>query len=87
MKAPEAHPVVFALECKGCGRCVLACPRQVLALQREFNSRGYRYVEYRGTGCVGCGRCYYTCPEPGALEVHLPAAAKPVRRPTATEAT
>jgi 2-oxoisovalerate ferredoxin oxidoreductase delta subunit len=67
-----SHPVINPLECKGCGRCVIACPAHALQAGAQLNERGYRYVEYTGEGCTGCGACYYTCPEPNALEVHIP---------------
>jgi len=72
--APNAqpYPVIHILECKACGRCIAACPRDVLVMSDEFNDRGYHYVRYVGEGCVGCADCYYTCPEPGAIELHIP---------------
>ncbi|MCC8190184.1 MAG: 4Fe-4S dicluster domain-containing protein [Planctomycetes bacterium] len=57
------------LECKACGRCVIACPVKVLAIGEAVNARGYRHVVYTGEGCVGCGNCYYSCPEPHAIAV------------------
>jgi NAD-dependent dihydropyrimidine dehydrogenase PreA subunit len=57
------------LECKSCGRCVIACPVKVLALGDRLNARGYKFVTYKGEGCIGCGNCYYSCPEPLAIEV------------------
>lgn len=68
----KPYPVINALECKACERCILACPESVLVLGEEFNQRGYRFVVYSGDGCIGCGACYHTCPEPFAIEVHLP---------------
>lgn len=68
----KPHPVIVPLECKGCMRCVIACPAHALKAGTRLNERGYRYVEYTGEGCTGCGACYYTCPEPNALEVHIP---------------
>ena len=66
------YPVVNELECKACGRCVTACPTQVLSMGEDINDRGYHFVIYAGEGCIGCGNCFYSCPEPLALEVHIP---------------
>ena len=77
-----ARPVIDAMECKGCGRCVAACPKGVLAMSKRFNARGVHYAEYAGADCVGCCACFYSCPEPWALEVHLPA--RPAKRMPAT---
>lgn len=68
----KPYPVINALECKACERCVEACPVNALRLSEDLNRRGYRYVTYTGDGCIGCGACYYTCPEPLAIEVHIP---------------
>jgi 2-oxoisovalerate ferredoxin oxidoreductase delta subunit len=68
----DPRPVINQLECKGCGRCIADCPKSALVLSREFNQRGYRYVEYKGEACSGCGSCFYTCPEPGAISVRVP---------------
>lgn len=56
-------------ECKGCGRCVPACPRKVLKLGSKLNVMGYPAVITTDNVCIGCGCCFYTCPEPGALTI------------------
>lgn len=61
--------VVSPEECKGCERCVIACPRAVLTMGEHLNAMGFPPVQYAGSGCVGCGSCFYTCPEPGALTI------------------
>jgi len=68
----EPYPVINILECKACGRCIIACPKDVLMMSEMINERGYHYVEYVGKGCTGCANCYYTCPEPLAIEIHIP---------------
>jgi NAD-dependent dihydropyrimidine dehydrogenase PreA subunit len=57
-------------QCKGCGRCAGACPKNVLSMGVSLNKMGYPFVVYKGDGCIGCGACFYNCPEPGALTVY-----------------
>ena len=64
-------PEIDSEECKGCHLCVHACPKQVLEVSEELNSKGYHYAQYKGEGCIGCGFCFYTCPEPGAVTVYM----------------
>lgn len=68
----EPYPVLNSIECKACGRCIVACPKGVLSMGHMLNERAYHYVEYTGSGCIGCANCYYTCPEPLAIEIHIP---------------
>ncbi len=70
MKEGDPYPVIHKEECKGCQRCIIACPQQVISISSEFNDAGYQYAKYNGEGCVGCKDCYYTCPEPLAIEIH-----------------
>ncbi len=69
---PKPYPRITGNECKACGRCVNACPREVLSLSPDLNDRGYHYAVYAGDGCTGCANCFYVCPEPHAVEVHIP---------------
>ncbi len=64
-----SHPEIEADSCKGCGRCVEACPRKCLEISHALNNAGIRSVAYKGEGCVGCGICFYNCPEPYAIKV------------------
>ena len=59
-----SHPEIEADSCKGCGRCVAACPRHCLELQTTLNKMGIK-----GEGCIGCAMCFYNCPEPYAIKV------------------
>ena len=45
--------------CKGCGLCVRACPKGVLALAKDkLNAKGYH-----PEACIGCASCARTCPD------------------------
>ncbi|MBO6168160.1 MAG: 4Fe-4S dicluster domain-containing protein [Kiritimatiellae bacterium] len=65
----STHPEIEEDSCKGCGRCVAACPRQCLELTAKLNRMGIKPVGYKGEGCIGCGICFYNCPEPYAIKV------------------
>ena len=68
-KPAGPHPVIDALECKACGRCIAACPKKVIRMGDELNARGYTFAQYVGEGCIGCAMCFYNCPEPYAIKV------------------
>lgn len=56
---------IDAARCKGCGLCVVTCPKHVLALQaNEVNDRGYHFA-YAATPdlCIGCTNCAVVCPD------------------------
>jgi 2-oxoglutarate ferredoxin oxidoreductase subunit delta len=51
-------------KCKGCGLCLIYCPKKNLELSRDFNSQGVLYVKCKSEAvCTGCGFCYLICPE------------------------
>lgn len=65
----NTHPEIEDDSCKGCGRCVAACPRKCLEIKNTLNAQGIKCVGYKGEGCIGCGICFYNCPEPYAIKV------------------
>ena len=70
MSTKKTYEVIIATdECKGCERCVISCPRGVLAMGTALNKLGFPAVVRTGNACIGCGGCCYTCPEPGALTI------------------
>ncbi len=61
---------VVAERCKSCGYCVKFCPKNVLAIGKQVNSKGYECVEaVNPEACVGCAICGRMCPE-GAINVY-----------------
>ena len=51
--------------CKGCGLCVNACPKRVIALsEHRMNSKGYFVAEkVNPQNCIGCAFCAIMCPD------------------------
>ena len=51
--------------CKGCGLCVLACPKKILAVSKtKLNRQGHAPVECtQPEACVGCASCAMMCPD------------------------
>ena len=51
--------------CIRCGRCVGACPENLVPQKLSGLAAGGKYDEFiklGGTECVGCGCCSYVCP-------------------------
>lgn len=51
--------------CKGCGLCTGACPKKIVALQKEkLNSKGYGTAYcIDDSKCIGCAMCATMCPD------------------------
>ena len=50
--------------CKGCGLCVNVCPKNVLDLSNEVNTRGYfPAYQARPHDCIYCTACCIMCPD------------------------
>jgi len=51
--------------CKGCGLCVAACPKHIIAIAKEkLNKKGYSPAEITDqAACVGCAFCAIMCPD------------------------
>ncbi len=61
---------IIAERCKSCQYCIKFCPKGVLALGKNLNSKGYEYVvPVNPEECIGCCQCARICPD-GAIEVY-----------------
>ena len=63
--------VVNTDRCKGCFLCVVACPKEVIALSKKaVNVHGYQYAEaVNPDACIGCASCGIVCPD-GCITVY-----------------
>ncbi len=66
--AERPKPFVLPEYCKGCGRCIGACPKHCIDYGSEINPRtGLTPVVLDLDVCNGCGLCISACPEPYGL--------------------
>ena len=51
--------------CKGCGLCVLACPKKLIEISADkLNKKGYNPAVVADMGsCSGCAMCATMCPD------------------------
>jgi 2-oxoglutarate ferredoxin oxidoreductase subunit delta len=63
-KSVRGKVYIIKDRCKGCGFCVEFCPKHVLEMSVEFNSKGYHppYVKHPDE-CIGCNLCGMYCPD------------------------
>jgi len=64
--------------CKGCTRCTLVCPKELIQMSDHFTPRGYhpaQLVDPTGV-CTGCLLCATVCPEAG-ITIYCEAARRP----------
>ena len=67
--AAKGTVVIDKERCKGCGVCIVACPKSVLALAKIVNGKGYNYSEAVVDECIGCASCAMVCPD-GVITVY-----------------
>ncbi len=50
--------------CKGCGYCIVVCPKNVLDIADSMNTRGFKpAIVVDQNGCTGCTLCAVMCPD------------------------
>ena len=50
--------------CKGCGLCVTMCPKNVLEISDQVNTKGYfPAFRARSEDCIYCAMCCTMCPD------------------------
>ena len=51
--------------CKGCGLCVTACPKGLIAIAKDkINLKGHHQAEITDQEkCIGCAFCATMCPD------------------------
>ena len=51
--------------CKGCGLCVVACPKKIVALSHEnINTKGFQTAGVTDmNACIACAFCAIMCPD------------------------
>ena len=57
--------VVDAVQCVGCGECILACPYSAIARNADGKA------EINAALCQGCGTCVATCPAGAITALHF----------------
>ena len=50
--------------CKGCGYCIMACAKKLIAFDENFNAMGYHpAMPVNIDKCNGCELCAIVCPD------------------------
>ena len=57
-------------KCKGCGLCILYCPKGCIDIADKLNKHGVKPARFKkNSGCTGCTFCALICPD-CAIEVY-----------------
>lgn len=52
--------------CKGCGHCLVVCPKKIITFSEGLNLKGYHpanVTEDKMKECIGCASCAKICPD------------------------
>ena len=59
----KADWYMFSDLCKGCGLCMVKCPKKCLKWSKEVGLYQTPCVEPNPDDCIACGMCALTCPD------------------------
>jgi pyruvate/2-oxoacid:ferredoxin oxidoreductase alpha subunit/ferredoxin len=69
----KPKPHLLPQFCKGCGRCIEACPKDCITMGTTIHPEtGLVPVEFNLEHCTACGLCMTACPEPYGLGPDTP---------------
>jgi pyruvate/2-oxoacid:ferredoxin oxidoreductase alpha subunit/NAD-dependent dihydropyrimidine dehydrogenase PreA subunit len=64
----KPKPILLPALCKGCGRCIDACPKHCITMGHDINQdSGMVPILLDLEACNACGVCITACPEPYGL--------------------
>jgi len=59
-----AGKIIIDVErCKGCGLCVIVCPKNCIEISDKSNKKGYFPARASNSDCTGCAACAIICPD------------------------
>lgn len=63
---------VFPGLCKGCGYCIVKCPRQCITWSETLGLYGTPTVTVEGEKCILCQTCAQVCPDCAIEVTYIP---------------